>query len=255
MPARWAAFDSGAAALLTLVGDTFEPAVADDLPTDLRTVFTSPGPQTTPVSGEGVPMLTYDDYMSLSSDTGRLAVVEGVALQDETQGAPGPSVPRFVDAQTDKAIAVLNLHTGAIATLTDPDILAVSPAWSPDGETIAFVARTDTGPVQPGDRTAEDARRIWTMASDGADAHPLPIDGAGCRHELPRWSGDGKHLLFVCLNGDHASLMLVPADGGTAVEVVDKISIAALDGSGQQPAFPEYQGHISWNAYFDWWQP
>ncbi len=61
------------------------------------------------------------------------------------------------------------------------------------------LARPDTGPVTPGDHSAEDARRLWAVSSDGTNAHPLVIDGADCRQELPQWSRDGKRLLFVCL--------------------------------------------------------
>lgn len=57
-----------------------------------------------------------------------------------------------------------------------------SPAWSPKGDRIAFVARTGSG------------FDIYTCQPDGSGAR-LVVSGGS--NENPRWSPDGRHLLFA----------------------------------------------------------
>ena len=61
--------------------------------------------------------------------------------------------------------------------------------------------------------------------------------------------------MFVCLAADGpAALWLTPSESGRARELVDEVSMPVL-GRTSQAAFPEYQGHIAWDYYYDWWQP
>lgn len=56
------------------------------------------------------------------------------------------------------------------------------PAWSPDGQRIAFIS----------DRSG--AWNLWTMQADGADARPLTND-----HQVtaPSWSPDGRWVAYA----------------------------------------------------------
>ncbi len=56
-----------------------------------------------------------------------------------------------------------------------------NPAWSPDGEKIAFVSD----------------RRLSTMAVDGSNARTLSLLVRLDRHQSPHWSPDGTHIAFV----------------------------------------------------------
>src|SRR5690606_33846671 len=81
----------------------------------------------------------------------------------------------LVDADTPRA---LRSPAAAVAD--------TAPAFSPDGEWIAFgraPANTAAG------------RQLWLMRPDGRDARPLTSDPA-VTHGPPSWSPDGRTLLF-----------------------------------------------------------
>lgn len=254
MPGLWAAAGGGAPFYLSLGPAGPDPADAGGLPTNLMGLFTKSHEAT------GVHMLTYRDFMAASPDGRSLALVAGVALVELPLAAGATaegvrSTPRSVDAQTNKTIVIMDLQTGRSRALTDGELVAVSPAWSADGHSIAFVARPDTGPVDITalSSAAEQSRRIWIVDDQGSAASPLPIEGAGCRQERPLWSADGTHLVFACLAGEPAaSLWLVPASGGKATQIIDAISPSTLEG---RSFFAGYQGHIDWDRLYDWWRP
>jgi Tol biopolymer transport system component/DNA-binding CsgD family transcriptional regulator len=254
IPALWAG--GGAPAYVALGSPAVEPNEAGRLPLDLIATLTRDE------GGEDIRMLTYRDFMALSPDGRLLALVEGVALAGYPDGNTSgtvalTSVPPPRDAQTEKRIAVLDLSGGILARLTPADTVAVSPAWSPDGSEIAYVARPDTGPVditKPAD-SAESSRRIWLMGRTGGDQHQLRTDGAaGCRQERPLWSAEGSSIVFACLDAElGASLWLVPAAGGNAVQVAGGIAPWSSSGPGASGFFAGYQGHIDWQLLYDYW--
>jgi len=59
------------------------------------------------------------------------------------------------------------------------------PAFSPDGQWLAFGRAPASGP----------GRQLWLMRPDGADARALTDDPA-VSHGPPTWSPDGRYLLF-----------------------------------------------------------
>jgi TolB protein len=88
-------------------------------------------------------------------------------------------------------------HTVASASVTDA---YSQPTWSPDGR-IAF------------QRTTAEWRGIWTMSSDGSGLIRL----TGGDDSEPRWSPDGKQLVFsrqfLSGTGSASVLVVANADG------------------------------------------
>ncbi|MEO8954759.1 MAG: S9 family peptidase [Ktedonobacteraceae bacterium] len=109
---------------------------------------------------------------------------------------------------------------GALRCLTDGSIGCSSPAWSPDGQTLAFVAALKL-------RSAGQLY-LYTIAADAerSTAHCLTHDFEGTcmdwtnsdigdEHLIPRpaWSSDGKTLYVLAAQRGATRLFAVPASG------------------------------------------
>jgi len=112
---------------------------------------------------------------------------------------------------------------------------------------LSLIAAPDIGFVGGGEeaRVGAGQRRIWIMKPDGSAKRRLTHDPA-YRDERPRWSADGRHLLFARLHtSGRASLWLMRTDGSRLTRVVQDLSPA--------PDWFGYYGAIYWDFSFDWW--
>lgn len=82
---------------------------------------------------------------------------------------------------------------------------AAAPSFSPDGSRIVYVAKDPEG----GDQ-------VWVMNADGSSPRMLTSDG---RNTLPRWSLDGTRLAYVSDGPGNPEVLVMPVDGGKAVNV------------------------------------
>jgi Tol biopolymer transport system component len=191
--------------------------MADGLP--LNRVNASGGP----VRPLGIQTLVHDDVLSWSPTRDKIAVSTG---GDRNHWAG-------------KRIATVDLRTDDIEYLTDAGVSAVSPAWSPDGNTIVYSAAP--GIVAGG---GEQARRALAQRRIFAGSKQL-LGSAPFRDEAPMWSAEGTHILFGRMASDSSKyLWLMAADGSDAHQVAGPL--------GGEDTWFGYYGYIDWRGMFDW---
>ena len=103
-----------------------------------------------------------------------------------------------------KAFTIEDLYK--IKYVSDPQI-------SPDGKKIAFVLSESF--LKEGKRNSE----IYLMNSDGSGQRQMTNNPAADFH--PRWSPDGKKLLFVSTRENGTQAWVLPVDGGEAKQLTD----------------------------------
>jgi dipeptidyl aminopeptidase/acylaminoacyl peptidase len=104
------------------------------------------------------------------------------------------------DRDGDLEIYVVKPDGTGLTRLTHSSGSDTSPAWSPDGQQIAFVRNTGTG------------RSIVVMNADGSDQRVIAAAPSGGSH--PAWSPDGSTIAFESVrHGGVADIYLMSADG------------------------------------------
>jgi dipeptidyl aminopeptidase/acylaminoacyl peptidase len=175
------------------------------------------------------------DEFVWSPDSKRLALVldvetDSVARRDTVEHKPPkPIVINRYNFKQDISgylgserthLAVFDLETRKIDTLTNTLADDDSPSWSPDGTRIAFVREM---PPEPNNEKDND---IYVMeARPGATPKQL-TDFAGPDGGRPAWSPDGRWIAFY--RGDEPrfsaynlnKLTIVPSDGSAPARVV-----------------------------------
>lgn len=112
--------------------------------------------------------------VALSPDGRRVAFVKRVPRAQHD----GPSTMV-------RALFVVDAGKGAPRQFTFEPDAASAPAWSPDGQQIAFIGR----------RKGDAAAQIYVVAADGGNARPLTKLKSSVR-EL-QWSPDGRSLAYT----------------------------------------------------------
>lgn len=107
----------------------------------------------------------------------------------------------------DGQIHLINTDGTGLVPLTQPETGGsnANPAWSPDGQRLAFAS----------DRDGE--WNIYVMNADGSGLVRLTSGGY---NDEPAWSPDGKTIAFTRLQDGSAGIFAVNAEGGTDLRVV-----------------------------------
>lgn len=103
----------------------------------------------------------------------------------DSEPMPSPDGSRIVYTSRLRGIEAPQIWT-ANADGTLPTQLRVghSPAWSPNGEQILYVATDDDG-----------FRQIWVMNADGSK--PTQLTAGPYQHEHPIWAPDGGRIVYA----------------------------------------------------------
>lgn len=182
-------------------------------------------------------MLVHRGFL-VAAPTGQLAAVAGGGRQTWTQ----------------KRILVVHPATRQSTFVSPAEMAAISPAWSPDGTHLAYIAMSDIGPVGGGESARQGLmkRRVWIAQPDGSGRRQLTAD-PGYRDEAPRWTADGGHILFVRFNAEgQASLWLVGVRDAQP-EVVAQVGTVKDWWFGPAEWWFGYYGWIGAGTLYDYW--
>lgn len=146
-------------------------------------------------------------------------VSEGTGYQSDSTGLHG---------RVRTQLFVVGADGTGLRRLTSGAHDVTSPAWSPDGRTLAFVRGSDARFRRP--------------------VHVLPVDGVatdlrtvGFTHGVAlavTWSADGESLLVVGHPGDpvgHARLVRVPLDGSDVTDLAGPLDRNVMPGAAAYP--------------------
>ncbi|WP_406135729.1 serine hydrolase [Streptomyces sp. NBC_01089] len=198
-----------------------------------------PEPLTRLPAGAGTPVW--------SPDSTTIAFAAPVGSRPGTEAPGTPPAPVVTDRIDHKAdgqgllgTARGHLHTvdtgsGEVRQLTRGDWHAGSPAWSPDGRTLAFCAARGAD----ADLTLRSEAYVVDARTPGAGPRPAG-PGEGTAYAV-NWAADGDALLVVGRTDTalgHASLLRVPLHGGAPADLT-----AGLDRN-VMPGGPGYPGAL-----------
>lgn len=174
-------------------------------------------------------MLNYPDFLAWTPDGRRLLAVRGEN--------------RYT--WTNKQLVLID-ESGQPIALSSPNQVDILPAWSPDGQKIAYVNAPDEAkPDSIGDEALA-KRRIWMMSADGSNKQQLTND-PNYRDERPLWSFNGQHILFVRVQQEQAEIWLMQADGSNPQKVVGDLK------NESDSKWTGFYGRVDWRKWFDWW--
>jgi Tol biopolymer transport system component/DNA-binding winged helix-turn-helix (wHTH) protein len=117
---------------------------------------------------------------------------------------------------------------------------AGTPRWSPDGQSIAFDARTKNG--------------IYIYTVTLKEGVPKLLVGETHENICPSWSPDGKWVYFASSRTGGWQVWKVPAEGGTASQVTTQgghAPLASLDGKTIYYAKTAYANPEIWQVPID----
>jgi Tol biopolymer transport system component len=132
--------------------------------------------------------------------------VDGGNPKRLTETSRGELYPRYARDGSDvlfhtwdtpRRIGRASVDGGIVRMVSTGDASDAFPDESPDGR-LAFT------------RVDRDAERIYVASASGGNARPLTsIPGA-----VPKWSPDGRTIVFAANRGYHGGIFLIDADGG-----------------------------------------
>lgn len=168
----------------------------------------------------GWPTFSPDGQRIAFHRDGQICLIDLDGSNESCIGAGSfPSWGQRIAFANSDGIAAMNADGSDVRTLvrhnfrTDTDALSDlgvgEPAWSPDGQSIAF--------EQLGDADSQVAQ-IFVARADGSDVRMLtePLNGARYVERHPVWSANGDRILFTI---GYLGLASVQASGGVPVSL------------------------------------
>jgi Tol biopolymer transport system component/DNA-binding winged helix-turn-helix (wHTH) protein len=135
-----------------------------------------------------------------------------------------------ISAEEPFSLFLLSPETGERRRVTSPPTSVVgdcSPAFSPDGEQLAFV-RVISAVVG----------EVYLISMNGGEPQRLTFDGAGVSNLA--WTPNGREIVFACRQGGKNRLFKIPIEGGAP----EWLAATGIDV--QYPAFSGEGNRLAW---------
>jgi Tol biopolymer transport system component len=88
---------------------------------------------------------------------------------------------------------------------------AFAPAFSPDGESLAFVAAEQDA----------SSPELWIAGSDGSEARPIVTEPQVSADSTPAWAPDGQRIAFIASERGGRTVWVVDSDGSDARRILE----------------------------------
>jgi TolB protein len=139
--------------------------------------------------------------------SGLKRITESRAIEVHPRANPkNPNEIVFVSGRSGTPqIYRMNLDGTDVVRLTSGEGEAVQPAWSPNGQFIAFAWTRGFAPGNYNVFVMDTASRTYVQLTHGAG-----------RNENPAWAPDGRHLVFTSDRGGATQIWTMLADGTQA---------------------------------------
>jgi TolB protein len=150
-----------------------------------------------------VPAFSAGQIWTANLETGEFL---NLPLDDRAVHAPtwSPNGERIVYAG-DRGLAWIDLNGMEIGRFEGGSVWDTSPAFSPDGQQLAFMSRV------------HDRWQVFVMDSDGSNRKQLTFSDLGpeapANNVAPAWSPDGRHIVFLSDRDGLWRIYVMLADG------------------------------------------
>lgn len=149
----------------------------------------------------------------------------------------------FLDPRP-RHLFVLNLKTGEYKQITDGKFSENSPAYSPDGKTLAFVSS------RLEDDDINEINNIWTV--DIANGEIKAVTNSEGSAQSPSFSPDGQWIAYLGhekgqgKNGVNTSILVKPVGGGETINLTEKYDYTVGNNAGGDARADAGSGAYKW---------
>jgi Tol biopolymer transport system component len=126
-----------------------------------------------------------------------------IAFQSNRNLTPGDTIP----AHPELDIYVINVTGTGETQLTSDTTNEAQPAWSPNGDRIAFTTERTGNP------------EIWVMDSTGAN--PVQLTNNAATDLAPAWSPDGTQIAFMSDRAGDFAIFVMNSDGSNVRQLTN----------------------------------